>query len=105
LAEYKIAPDLRRAMDSGVPEDGVVLAVSFPLLHNFSGALPGASNLPHLYHPSRAASEEWPVQLARMGMSATVTPGDPHHVKVSIQETDLHVSPCFCSGGDKHFRQ
>jgi len=96
LAEYKISPDLRRAMESGVPNDGLVLAASFPLLHNLSGIGPGAPSLPHLYDPSVAASEEWPVQMARLGMAATVTPGDPHHVKVHVrQSSNLQVSPSF----------
>jgi len=80
-------------MDSGSPGEGLVLAASFPLLHNSSTAGPTATALPPLYNPTAAASEEWPARLTAVGVAVAVTPGDPHHVKVTLQGAHLHVTP------------
>ena len=93
MPEYKVSPALHALMDSGIRGEGLVLAASFPLLHNSSTAEPDIPVLPATYNPAAAASQEWPARMASAGLAATVTPGDPHHVKVTVQGVNLQASP------------
>ena len=95
MPEYKVSPALRALMDAGSHGEGLVLAASFPLLHNSSTADPDTPVLPTAYNPAAAASQEWPAYMASMGLAATVIPGNPHHVKVTIHGVNLRVSPLF----------